>query len=175
MQRFFLSLLLAALCCMATSSCKKKVDISLQKSTDRLIGKWTVSEIDIHRTDTLGNVRGDSSLSGQGSITFKAGDRNAQGAGFFNEADFEGQCALSELVLYFKAYAAGDPSGTGGWVLNWDADPEGLRVQIYGFTSGGSRHRGINLSASDDHQELFYVVEEPAKNLRTFYTWKMSK
>lgn len=167
-----------ALLLLCGASCKKKTDREIEKSQKRLYGKWTVSKIVLHQTDTLGNLVRDTSMDNQGTLEFSAGDANGTGIAYFSLAKFEGACANSELVYYFRSQNAGDPTTAGGWSLSWDADPQDVRIQFWGVTGGGSLHRAINVSYSGkgtDNQQMYYVVENTSQNRRSFYTWTMSK
>ena len=164
---------LALLLCAA--SCKKQEIKDLEKAGNRLIGTWRVDEIGLHTTDTLGNTIGtDFVLTAQGDITFSYGDKSTIGGDYFDNADFTGPCAASELVQYFSIKAAGDAIPD-GWRLTWDADPDDLRVQFWAESSGGSYHRSINHSYDGGGQQLYYVLQPLNQNRRLFYTWKLSR
>jgi hypothetical protein len=156
-----------------STSCKKTEIKDIEKAGDKLIGTWHVNSINTHTTDTLGNLIADSTVSNQGTVTFARGDKSLIGNGYFDHADFIGACATSDLVLYFSSVDAGDALA-GGWSLNWDADPEDLRVQFWGVTGGGSYHLSLNHNF-DGGQQFFYVLHPIHQNRSIFYTWKMSK
>jgi len=170
----FLSLA-ASVLVLLFASCKKTETKQLEKAGDRLVGTWTVKSIQTRTTDTLGTTILDSTATGQGTIVFARGDKNAIGAGYFDHADFTGPCATSDLVLYFRNVAAGDALANGGWSLSWDADPDDLRVQFWGETGGGSYHNSVNHSYSGNTQLLYYVVQPLYQNKRIFYTWTLTK
>ncbi len=150
--------------------------VDIEKSGDRLIGSWNVDEISLHTTDTLGNSIGqDVVLNAQGGLTFSYGDKGAIGASYFDNADFTGPCANSELVQYFSVKAAGDRLPDAGWRTTWDADPEDLRVQFWAESSGGSYHRIVNHSYDGGRQVLWYLVQPQYQNRRLFYTWKLRR
>ena len=165
---------LALLLCAA--SCKKQETKDIEKAGSNLIGAWNVDEIALHTTDTMGNTIGtDVVLNAQGLLSFSYGDKGAIGAAYFDNADFTGPCANSELVQYFSVKAAGDRLPDNGWRTTWDADPEDLRVQFWAQNAGGSYHRIVNHSYDGGGQVLYYVVQPQYQNRRLFYTWKLSK
>ncbi len=169
------SLFFAVVAIACSASCKKAETKQLQKAGDRMVGTWTVASIETRVTDTLGTTLVDSTATNQGTLVFGRGDQNAIGAGFFDYADFSGPCATSDLVLYFRNVAAGDPLANGGWSLSWDADPDDLRVQFWGETGGGSYHNSLNHSYNGNTQLLYYVVQPLYQNTRIFYTWTLTK
>ena len=158
---------------LLSASCKKTEIKDIEKAGDKLIGTWHVNSINTHTTDTLGNLIADSTVTNLGTIAFVRGDKSAIGAGYFDHADFLGACATSDMLLYFRNVGAGDALA-GGWSLNWDGDPEDLRVQFWGETGGGSYHIVVNHNF-DGGQQFFYVVQPANQNRRIFYTWKMTK
>jgi hypothetical protein len=96
-----------ALICITSTSCKKSEVRDLEKAGSKLIGTWQVSEINVHITDTMGNLLQDSSTINQGTVTFAKGDATKLGIAYFDHADFAGPCAVAELVLYFRNVDAG--------------------------------------------------------------------
>ncbi len=159
---------------LLTTSCKKTEVKDFEKAGNRLKGIWTVKQINIHTTDTAGNVIADSSQMNRGTVTFAAGDPSGVGADFFDHADFTGPCATSDLVLYFSNVAAGQ-GFTNGWSLEYDADPDDLRVQFWAESPGGSYHISVNHSYSGGAQQWFYVIQPTGLNRRIFYTWTLVK
>ena len=158
---------------LLTASCKKTEIKDIQKAGDELVGTWLVNSIETNITDTMGNPISDDAVTNQGTVTFVRGDKSASATQFFDHADFVGACANSDLVLYFSNVAAGDAI-TNGWSLEWDADPEDLRVLLWGETGGGSYHVTLNHNF-DGGQQFFYIVQPPYQNKRIFYTWKMTR
>ncbi len=167
-------ILFAAISIAFFASCKKTETKQLEKAGDRMVGTWTVKSIQTHITDTMGNTLLDSTQTSQGTLVFARGDQSAMGAQFFDHADFTGPCSTSDLVLYFRNIDAGDAI-TNGWSLNWDADPDDLRVQFWGETAGGSYHNSLNHSYSGNTQLLYYVIQPLYQNRRIFYTWTLTK
>lgn len=106
-----LTLVALSVVMLATFSCKKTVEKELEREEERMIGKWTVSSLRTVVTDSMGKTLVDSTVENQGTVEFQpVGDA-------FRPALFEGGCARSELVDYFRGKAAGDATTNGGWGL----------------------------------------------------------
>jgi hypothetical protein len=170
-------MLLAALAAstLLTACVKKKVDKDIVKSRERLIGVWNVNEINVFETDTFGTLLSDTTMSDMGTLEFRYA--TDQGLDLFDAAAFRGACATMELPLYFRQTNSGEVV-PGGYEVLWEADPEDMRVMLWGISGGGNYHRGLNLAYDgdgDDNQRIFYVLESKPANRRTFYTWRMTK
>jgi hypothetical protein len=160
------------------SGCEKAEVRDIEQEESRWEGTWQVRETRLVVTDTLGQVRSETTQTDQGRAAFRIASQD--GSDVFNQVQFEGAVANSELVTYFRRVAAGDRTSGGGWALYWDADPDARRLLIWGIAPSVSYHRTVNVEVvSKQERKLFYIFPAgttgSARNERLFYTLTLRK
>lgn len=170
----FLAASLAAfmLLCM---SCKKTIEKDLEREQDRITGTWTVREIRYVRTDTLGKMMLDSTITAAGTMEFKRASE--EGSDVFHPVVFRGACAESELIDYFQGVGAGDGVAGGGWSLYWDADPAAERMILWGIGPSSSYQRVVNWDGDGKNERTMWYLkpQSAASGIREFYYFEMEK
>ena len=157
------------------TACKKQEERLILKEEKRLEGTWNIDESNTLVTDSMGVVISDSTEYNIGTVAFTIASQ--EGADVFNLVSFNNITGSNALVGYFQGYNAGFSTTNGGWAFYWDADPDSKRILFWAIAGGGSYHKTVNLETDGKNKQTISYVQTffNNQNVRTFYTFKMSK